>query len=183
MDGRGARGFLVVFDLTDRASFREAEAAVQAIVERFEYDPNRSAWIALLRYQEDDALAYILAPQDLNVGDTVRCGEGAPFSPGNAMPLQFMPDGTIGHNIEIRPGWGGKMMRAAGTSARPCVASSSGLMRSTPQYSETGAPSAGASGPVCANAALAVNPSASALVAISVLNLPVIVSSLLSFKS
>ena len=89
-----------------------------AVVDRFEYDPNRSAWIALLRYQEDDALAYILAPQDLNVGDTVRCGEGAPFSPGNAMPLQFMPDGTIVHNIEIRPGWGGKMMRAAGTSAK-----------------------------------------------------------------
>ena len=48
----------------------------------------------------------------------MRCGEGAPFSPGNAMPLQFMPDGTIVHNIEIRPGWGGKMMRAAGTSAK-----------------------------------------------------------------
>lgn len=88
-----------------------------ATVERLEYDPNRSAFIALLRYSEDARLSYILAPKDVDVGDTVQAGPDAPFSPGNCMPLRLMPDGIQVHNIEFHPGRGGKMMRSAGTSA------------------------------------------------------------------
>ena len=89
-----------------------------ATVERFEYDPNRSAFIALLRYQSDDTPSYILAPQGLRVGDVVQCGDEAPFSPGNAMVLEHIPDGTRVHNVELRHRCGGEMIRAAGTSAK-----------------------------------------------------------------
>jgi len=89
-----------------------------ATVVRLEYDPNRSAFIALLRYTDDGALSYILAPRDLDVGDVVQGGEGAPFTPGNAFKLGELPDGTRVHNIEFRPGMGGKMMRSAGCSAK-----------------------------------------------------------------
>ena len=88
-----------------------------AVVKRFEYDPNRSTFIALIEYQEDGKVAYILAPRDLPVGATVSAGEDAPFAPGNAMPLGSIPEGTLVHNIEMRPGSGGKLVRGAGTCA------------------------------------------------------------------
>ncbi len=87
---------------------------VAAKVERLEYDPNRSAFIALLRYA-DGELAYILAPQRLQVGDEVMSGERVDVRPGNAMPLKNMPIGTIVHNVEMKPGKGGQIARAAGT--------------------------------------------------------------------
>lgn len=89
-----------------------------ATVLRFEYDPNRSAFIALIQYNSDATKSYILAPQDLPVGATVQCGPGAAFSPGNAFELKDIPDGAIIHNIELIPGRGGQMVRAAGTSAK-----------------------------------------------------------------
>jgi large subunit ribosomal protein L2 len=85
-----------------------------AIVERLEYDPNRTAFIALIKYP-DGALAYILAPQRLKVGDQVIAGEKVDVKPGNAMPLKSIPVGTIVHNVELKPGKGGQMARAAGT--------------------------------------------------------------------
>jgi len=84
-----------------------------ATVERIEYDPNRTAFIALVSY-EDGERAYILAPQRLNVGDTVISAEKADVKPGNAMPLKNMPVGTIIHNVEMKPGKGGQMIRSAG---------------------------------------------------------------------
>jgi large subunit ribosomal protein L2 len=86
-------------------------------VERLEYDPNRTAFIALVRY-EDNELAYILAPQRLKVGDTVVSGPKVDIKPGNAMPLGSIPVGTIIHNIEMKVGAGGKMARSAGTFAQ-----------------------------------------------------------------
>ncbi len=87
---------------------------VAAKVERLEYDPNRSAFIALLRYSDGEQ-AYILAPQRLQVGDEVISGERVDVRPGNAMPLKNMPIGTIIHNVEMKPGKGGQIARAAGT--------------------------------------------------------------------
>jgi len=89
-----------------------------AVVERLEYDPNRSAFIALIQYAADGQRSYILAPQGLSLGDTVECGEEAPFTPGNAMPLRLIPEGTRVHNVELHLGRGGALCRAAGTSAR-----------------------------------------------------------------
>ena len=83
-------------------------------VERLEYDPNRTAFIALIRY-EDGELSYILAPQRLAVGDTVVAGASADVKPGNAMPLSAIPVGTIVHNVEMKPGKGGQIARSAGT--------------------------------------------------------------------
>ncbi len=85
----------------------------RATVERLEYDPNRTAFIALIRY-EDGELAYILAPQRLGVGDTVESGPGADIKPGNALPLRNIPVGTIVHNVEMKIGKGGQIARAAG---------------------------------------------------------------------
>jgi len=85
-----------------------------AVVERLEYDPNRTAFIALLRY-EDGELSYILAPQRLQAGDTVIAGREVDVKPGNAMPLRRVPIGTIVHNVELKPGKGGQVARAAGT--------------------------------------------------------------------
>ncbi len=85
----------------------------RATVERLEYDPNRTAFIALIRY-EDGGLAYILAPQRLGVGDTVESGPGADIKPGNALPLRNIPVGTIVHNVEMKIGKGGQIARAAG---------------------------------------------------------------------
>jgi len=84
-----------------------------AQVERFEYDPNRSAFIALIRY-EDGEVSYILAPQRLSVGDKVVAGDNVDVKPGNAMPLSSMPVGTIVHNVEMKPGKGGQIARSAG---------------------------------------------------------------------
>ena len=88
-----------------------------AVVERLEYDPNRTAFIALIRY-DDGELSYILAPQRLAVGDNVVAGRQADVKPGNAMPLQAMPVGTIVHNVEMKPGKGGQIARSAGTYAQ-----------------------------------------------------------------
>ncbi len=94
--------------------FRRRKADVPAIVERLEYDPNRTAFIALIRY-EDDTLSYILAPQRLKIGDRVISGNRVDVKPGNAMPLRNIPVGTIVHNVEMKPGRGGQIARAAGT--------------------------------------------------------------------
>ena len=88
-----------------------------ATVERLEYDPNRSAFIALVRY-EDGEISYILAPQRLAAGDMVVSGEQVDVKPGNAMPLRAMPVGTIVHNVELKIGRGGQMARAAGAYAQ-----------------------------------------------------------------
>ncbi|MCY4396482.1 MAG: 50S ribosomal protein L2 [Rhodospirillaceae bacterium] len=85
----------------------------RATVERLEYDPNRTAFIALIRY-EDGELSYILAPQRLAVGDSVESGPGADIKPGNALPLRNIPVGTIVHNVEMKIGKGGQIARAAG---------------------------------------------------------------------
>ena len=97
--------------------FKRRKFDVPATVERLEYDPNRTAFIALVKYQ-DGELAYILAPQRLKVGDTVVAGERVDIKPGNAMPLGAIPVGTIIHNIEMKPGAGAKIARSAGTYAQ-----------------------------------------------------------------
>jgi large subunit ribosomal protein L2 len=94
--------------------FRRRKFDMTATVERLEYDPNRTAFIALIRY-EDGEQAYILAPQRLHAGDKVVSGERTDIKPGNAMQLKNVPVGTIVHNVELKPGRGGQMARAAGT--------------------------------------------------------------------
>jgi large subunit ribosomal protein L2 len=96
---------------------RRGKFDVPATVERLEYDPNRTAFIALIKYQ-DGELAYILAPQRLRAGDSVVAGGRVDIKPGNAMPLAAIPVGTIIHNIEMKVGAGGKIARAAGTYAQ-----------------------------------------------------------------
>ena len=93
--------------------FKRRKADVPAKVERIEYDPNRTAFIALIRY-EDGEQAYILAPQRLAVGDKVVSGRRVDVKPGNAMPFSGMPIGTIVHNVELKPGKGGQLARSAG---------------------------------------------------------------------
>jgi large subunit ribosomal protein L2 len=97
--------------------FKRSKRDVIATVERLEYDPNRTAFIALVKYA-DGELAYILAPQRLSVGDQVISAAVADVKPGNAMPLSAMPVGTIVHNVEMKPGKGGQMARSAGTYAQ-----------------------------------------------------------------
>jgi len=98
--------------------FKRTKMDVFGTVERIEYDPNRTAFIALIKYS-DDELAYILAPQRLAVGDQVVSGKtGVDIKPGNAMPMAAMPVGTIIHNVEMKPGKGGQMARSAGTYAQ-----------------------------------------------------------------
>jgi large subunit ribosomal protein L2 len=97
--------------------FKRRKFDVPATVERLEYDPNRTAFIALIKYK-DGELAYILAPQRLRVGDAVVSGLRADIKPGNAMPLAAIPVGTIVHNIEMKVGAGGKVARAAGNYAQ-----------------------------------------------------------------
>jgi large subunit ribosomal protein L2 len=94
--------------------FRRRKFDMPATVERLEYDPNRTAFIALIRY-EDGELSYILAPQRLQAGDKVVSGERADIKPGNAMQLKNIPVGTIVHNVEMKPGRGGQIARAAGS--------------------------------------------------------------------
>src|SRR5579863_4005206 len=94
--------------------FKRGKTDVPATVERLEYDPNRTAFIALIRYQ-DGELAYIIAPQRLKAGDTVVSGERVDVKPGNTMPMRNMPLGTIIHNVEMKAGKGGQLARAAGT--------------------------------------------------------------------
>jgi len=97
--------------------FKRKKLDISATVERFEYDPNRTAFIALIRY-EDGEQSYILAPQRLNIGDTVVASDRADVKPGNAMPLKNMPVGTIVHNVELKQGKGGQMARSAGCYAQ-----------------------------------------------------------------
>ncbi|MDO8910541.1 MAG: 50S ribosomal protein L2 [Phenylobacterium sp.] len=97
--------------------FKRRKWDMPATVERLEYDPNRTAWIALIKY-EDGELSYILAPQRLKVGDQVIASEKADVKPGNAMPLRGMPIGTIIHNIELKPLKGGQVARSAGAYAQ-----------------------------------------------------------------
>jgi large subunit ribosomal protein L2 len=97
--------------------FKRRKWDMSATVERLEYDPNRSAFIALITY-EDGTQTYILAPQRLAVGDKVIAGAKVDVKPGNAMPLSTMPVGTIVHNIEMKPGKGGQIARSAGTYAQ-----------------------------------------------------------------
>jgi large subunit ribosomal protein L2 len=97
--------------------FKRRKYDVAAVVERLEYDPNRTAFIALIKYA-DGELSYIIAPQRLKVGDPVVSGLRVDIKPGNAMPLAAIPVGTIIHNIELKPGAGGKMARSAGTFAQ-----------------------------------------------------------------
>ena len=97
--------------------FKRRKFDVQGKVERLEYDPNRTAFIALIRYA-DNELAYIIAPQRLKVGDAVIAGQKVDIKPGNAMPLAAIPVGTIVHNIELKVGAGGKVARSAGTYAQ-----------------------------------------------------------------
>jgi large subunit ribosomal protein L2 len=94
--------------------FKRRKFDVVATVERLEYDPNRTAFIALIRY-DDGERAYILAPQRLRVGDKVVAGERVDIKPGNAMPLKSIPVGTIVHNVEMKVGKGGQIARAGGT--------------------------------------------------------------------
>ncbi|TAN10196.1 MAG: 50S ribosomal protein L2 [Rhizobiaceae bacterium] len=100
-----------------RVDFKRAKFGVAAKVERLEYDPNRTAFIALIKY-EDGELSYILAPQRLAVGDSVVANDSADVKPGNAMRLSSMPVGTIVHNVELKPGKGGQIARSAGTYAQ-----------------------------------------------------------------
>ena len=109
--GGGAKKLFRIID------FKRRKFDVPATVERLEYDPNRSAFIALVRYA-DGELTYILAPQRLAVGDQVVAGERVDVKPGNAMPLRAMPVGTIVHNVELKPMKGAQMARSAGTYAQ-----------------------------------------------------------------
>jgi len=94
--------------------FKRQKFDVAGTVERIEYDPNRTAFIALVKYS-DGELAYILAPQRLAKGDSVVSGERADIKPGNTLPMRNIPVGTVIHNVELKPGGGGKLARSAGT--------------------------------------------------------------------
>jgi large subunit ribosomal protein L2 len=97
--------------------FKRVKDGVPAKVAAIEYDPNRSARIALLHYA-DGAKSYILAPARMRVGATVESGPTADIKPGNALPLENIPTGTMVHNVELKPGQGGKMARSAGSSVQ-----------------------------------------------------------------
>jgi large subunit ribosomal protein L2 len=109
--GGGAKRLYRVVD------FKRRKWNVAATVERLEYDPNRTAFIALLRYA-DGELAYILAPQRLKAGDEVIASEKVDLKPGNASPLRSLPIGSMVHNIELKPGKGGQIARSAGAYAQ-----------------------------------------------------------------
>ena len=94
--------------------FKRTKFDVAATVERIEYDPNRTAFIALIKY-DDGELSYIIAPQRLAVGDKVIAAESADIKPGNAMPMKSIPVGTIIHNVEMKPGKGAQIARSAGS--------------------------------------------------------------------
>jgi large subunit ribosomal protein L2 len=98
-----------------KIDFKRMKDGVPAKVAAIEYDPNRSAHIALLHYADGDK-RYILAPARLRVGDTVESGERADIRPGNALPMRNIPTGTTVHNVELTPGRGGQMGRSAGTA-------------------------------------------------------------------
>jgi len=109
--GGGAKRMLRKID------FRRDKKGIPGQIAAIEYDPNRSAYIALVFYADGEK-RYILAPLGLNMGDTIISGEDAEIRPGNAMPLKLIPTGTLIHNIEFDPGRGGQMVRSAGTAAQ-----------------------------------------------------------------
>ena len=97
--------------------FKRNKDGIPAVVERLEYDPNRSANIALLKYADGER-SYILAPKGLVAGDQVISGENAPIKVGSSMSLRSVPVGSVIHNVELKPGKGGQIARSAGTSAQ-----------------------------------------------------------------
>ena len=97
--------------------FKRNKVGVPAVVERIEYDPNRTAHVALLKYLDGER-AYIVAPKNLKAGDRVVAADDAPISPGNCLPLRNVPLGTLVHCIELRPGKGAQIARAAGSAAQ-----------------------------------------------------------------
>ena len=97
--------------------FKRQKLDMPATVERLEYDPNRSAYIALIRY-EDNTLSYILAPNGLKAGDVVISSASADIKPGNCLPIANIPVGTVIHNVELQPGHGAQLVRSAGTAAQ-----------------------------------------------------------------
>ena len=97
--------------------FRRDKLDMPAVVQRLEYDPNRSAFIALEKY-EDGELRYVLAPVGLKAGDTILASAAADIKPGNCLPLANIPVGTIIHNIELQPGYGAQLVRSAGVAAQ-----------------------------------------------------------------
>lgn len=97
--------------------FKRIKDSIKATVERLEYDPNRTANIALLKYADGER-RYIIAPKALSVGDVVQSGNDAPIKPGNCLPLRNIPMGSVIHCVELKPGKGAQMVRAAGTSCQ-----------------------------------------------------------------
>ncbi len=97
--------------------FKRNKTGMNATVQTLEYDPNRSAFIALVQY-EDGEKRYIIAPEKLAVGDVIRSGEGADIKPGNALALSDIPVGTVIHNVELHPGKGAQLVRSAGNMAQ-----------------------------------------------------------------
>ncbi|MBV1878846.1 MAG: 50S ribosomal protein L2 [Pseudomonadales bacterium] len=100
-----------------KIDFKRTKDSVKAVVERLEYDPNRTAHIALLKYLDGER-RYIIAPKTLAVGDEVSSGNDAAIKPGNCLPLRNMPMGSVLHCIELKPGKGAQMVRSAGTSCQ-----------------------------------------------------------------
>ena len=97
--------------------FKRNKLEIPAVVERLEYDPNRSANIALVLYKDGER-RYILAPKGLSAGDTIQAGASAPIKVGNALPMRNIPVGTTVHNVELKPGKGGQIARSAGASVQ-----------------------------------------------------------------
>ena len=97
--------------------FKRQKLEMPATVQRIEYDPNRSAFIALIKY-EDETLSYILAPNGLKAGDVVISSVNADIKPGNCLPIANIPVGTVIHNVELQPGHGAQLVRSAGTAAQ-----------------------------------------------------------------
>ena len=95
--------------------FHRSKIGIKGLVERIEYDPNRSCYIMLIKF-EDSEMKYYLAPQNVSVGDTIENGSNVDIKPGNSLPLKDIPTGIDIHNVEIQPGSGGKIARAAGSS-------------------------------------------------------------------
>ena len=122
--GRNAQGRITAYQrggghkrLYRSVDFKRSVRDDTGRVERFEYDPNRTAHLALVRY-DDGRLLYILAPQKLSIGDSVLASEKADIVPGNALPLCKIPQGTYVHNVEMKPEKGGQLARSAGSSVR-----------------------------------------------------------------
>ena len=97
--------------------FKRNKDGIKATVERLEYDPNRTANIALVRY-EDGERRYIIAPKAIKAGDVIQSGEMSPIRPGNTLPLRNIPNGSVVHCVELKPGKGAQMVRSAGTSCQ-----------------------------------------------------------------